>query len=291
MKVNAIKCDCVDCNNVSDIMNVVTINGKTYDICNEHSKLLNKLFNLGMRTEQPTEQTVEKEKPTVEKEEKTEKEVKQTKKEEVQTEQTKQKARKKGDYTTLIEQYGVDRLKTEYIDNNKSANEIAMSIGIPKTALSHYIFKHNISKRTKKNDDSTKSDKEGVWVSTKAEKDNKTVEKVSKTVEKDSKTVEKDNKTKADVKVVLKDSDATKDLDDCHIDKIRTSKRRVRIIESLEKTCKIDTKKCLDCIYRDKDIGMCYYTVVTNKYNKVDNECHHFVEKSKALRALGIHKA
>ena len=176
MKINAIKCDCVGCNNVSDIMNVVTINGKTYDICNEHSKLLNKLFNLGMRTEQPTEQTVEKEKPTVEKAEKTEKEVKQTKKEEVQTEnkekqtkkaevqteQTEQKARKKGDYTTLIEQYGVDRLKTEYIDNNKSANEIAMSIGIPKTALSHYIFKHNISKRTNKHDDNTKSDKEGV---------------------------------------------------------------------------------------------------------------------------------
>lgn len=281
MKVNAIKCDCVGCNNVSDIMNVVTINGKTYDICNEHSKLLNKMFNLGMRTEQPTEQTVEKEKPTVEKAEKTEKE-------EVQTEQ---KARKKGDYTTLIEQYGVDRLKTEYIDNNKSANEIAKSIGIPKTALSHYIFKHNISKRTKKHDDNTKSDKEGVWASTKAEKDNKTVEKVSKTVEKVSKTAEKVSKTKADVKIVLKDSEAIKDLDDCHIDKIRTSKRRVRIIESLEKTCKIDTRKCLDCIYRDKDIGMCYYTVVTNKYNKVDNECHHFVEKSKALRALGIHKA
>lgn len=166
MKVNAIKCDCVGCNNVSDIMNVVTINGKTYDICNEHSKLLNEIFNLGMRTEQPTEQpteqTVEKEKPTVEKEVKTEKEVKQTKKEEVQTEQTEQKARKKGDYATLIEQYGVDRLKTEYIDNNKSANEIARSIGIPKTALSHYIFKHNISKRTKKHDDNTKSDKEGV---------------------------------------------------------------------------------------------------------------------------------
>lgn len=159
MKVNAIKCDCVGCNNVSDIMNVVTINGKTYDICNEHSKLLNKLFNLGMRTEQPTEQTVEKEKPTVEKEVQTENKEKQTKKEEVQTEQ---KARKKGDYTTLIEQYGVDRLKTEYIDNNKSANEIANSIGIPKTALSHYIFKHNISKRTKKHDDDTKSDKEGV---------------------------------------------------------------------------------------------------------------------------------
>lgn len=162
MKVNAIKCDCVGCNNVSDIMNVVTINGKTYDICNEHSKLLNKLFNLGMRTEQPTEQTVEKEKPTVEKVEKTEKEVKQTKKAEAKTEQTEQKAVKKGDYTTLIEQYGVDRLKTEYIDNNKSANEIAKSIGIPKTALSHYIFKHNISKRTKKNDDNTKSDKEDV---------------------------------------------------------------------------------------------------------------------------------
>lgn len=159
MKVNAIKCDCVGCNNVSDIMNVVTINGKTYDICNEHSKLLNKMFNLGMRTEQPTEQTVEKEKPTVEKEVQTE-QAKQ--KAEVKTEQTEQKARKKGDYTTLIEQYGVDRLKTEYIDNNKSANEIANSIGIPKTALSHYIFKHNISKKTKKHGDNTKSDKEDV---------------------------------------------------------------------------------------------------------------------------------
>lgn len=45
-------------------------------------------------------------------------------------------------------------------------------------------------------------------------------------------------------------------------------------------------------MYRDKDIGMCYYTVVTNKWNKVDdNECQHFVEKGRALRALGIYKS
>lgn len=169
MKINAIKCDCVGCSNVSDIMNVVTINGKTYDICNEHSKLLNKLFNLGMRAERQTEKTVEKEEEikteveqTVKKEVQTEHKEKQAENKEVKTKQTEQKAIKKGDYTTLIEQYGVDRLKTEYIDNNKSANEIAKSIGIPKTALSHYIFKHNISKRANKHDDNTKSDKEGV---------------------------------------------------------------------------------------------------------------------------------
>lgn len=172
MKINAIKCDCVGCNNVSDIMNVVTINGKTYDICNEHSKLLNKLFNLGMRTEATVEkaeetetevkQTVKEEKQTEKVTEQTKKTTEQTKQKEVKTEQTEQKAMKKGDYTTLIEQYGVDRLRTEYIDNNKSASAIAKSIGIPKTALCAYIFKNNMNKRAKKHDDNTKSDKEGV---------------------------------------------------------------------------------------------------------------------------------
>lgn len=176
MKVNAIKCDCVGCNNVSNIMNVVTINGKTYDICSEHSKLLNEMFNLGLKTEQRTEQTVEKEVKTAKETKQTAEKVEQTEKEEVkkekkaaktekvveQTKQTEQKAIKKGDYTTLIEKYGVDRLRTEYIDNNKSASKIAKSIGIPKTALCAYLFKNNISKRTKKHDDDTKSDKEGV---------------------------------------------------------------------------------------------------------------------------------
>ena len=162
MKVNAIKCDCVGCNNVSDIMNVVTINGKTYDICSEHSKVLNDMFNLGMRTEQKTEQTETEVNVTEKKEKQTEKAVEKTDKKVEKTESTEQKVIKKGDYTTLIEQYGVDKLRTEYVDNNKSASKIAKSIGIPKTALCAYLFKNNISKRTKKHDDDTKSDKEGV---------------------------------------------------------------------------------------------------------------------------------
>lgn len=64
------------------------------------------------------------------------------------------------------------------------------------------------------------------------------------------------------------------------IDKIRMNPSEVKLIKGLEKTtnnCRLD---CVNCVYREKDLGHCWYTMVTNESNHIiDNSCTHFVSK------------
>ena len=119
MKV--VKCDCNGCNEISVKMNKVTINledgnTKVYDICNN---CLNKITSV-INGEVPKVQT---EVPKV------------------------QKKNKKGEVVALLKEYGFDRLKTEYIDNNRSAQEIADELGISKIALAQSLSRLGITKR------------------------------------------------------------------------------------------------------------------------------------------------
>ena len=133
MKV--VKCDCSGCNEISIKMNRITINlenGNTrvYDICNN---CLNKITSI-INTEVPKVQT---EVPKV-----------QTEVPKVQTEVPKvQTKNKKGEIIALLKNYGLDRLKTEYIDNNRSAQEIADELGIGRIALAQTLSRLGITKR------------------------------------------------------------------------------------------------------------------------------------------------
>ena len=126
MKV--VKCDCSGCNKVSVKMNKITINledGTTevYDICNKCLSKINSVIN-GKTPEIQTETH------------------------EIQTETHEvTKKNKKGDVIALINEYGMDRLKEEYIENNKSAKEIADELGISKTTLAQALSRLGITKR------------------------------------------------------------------------------------------------------------------------------------------------
>lgn len=51
----------------------------------------------------------------------------------------------------LIESYGIDKLKEEYLVKNRSAKDIAIELGISKVTLAQYLAKLGISKRNSKN--------------------------------------------------------------------------------------------------------------------------------------------
>lgn len=56
------------------------------------------------------------------------------------------------------------------------------------------------------------------------------------------------------------------------------------MIESMESKV-LRYKGCINCMYRDYDIGYCWYTMTTNKTNYTNTPiCKHFVDKDSALR-------
>ena len=75
----------------------------------------------------------------------------------MQTVNVEQPKRKKGSYGTntkkLIEDYGIERLKHEYIDNNRYSAELAAEIGVSKTTLDMHLRKLGITKRKKHKDE------------------------------------------------------------------------------------------------------------------------------------------
>ena len=54
----------------------------------------------------------------------------------------------------------------------------------------------------------------------------------------------------------------------------------VGLIESKENRVRCNFTNCIKCIYRDSEIGYCWYTMTTNKANDTkDGYCNHFVDK------------
>lgn len=54
----------------------------------------------------------------------------------------------------------------------------------------------------------------------------------------------------------------------------------VRLIESKENRVRCNFTNCAKCIYRESEIGYCWYTMTTNKANDTkDGYCNHFVDK------------
>lgn len=143
MKV--IKCDCNGCNNVSLKMNKVTVNNidgstKVYDICDDcFSKIMNVINNVNVVGNTALGQAVITDiKKNVE-----EKIIEQA--------SSDGKKPKRLNVKELIESYGIDKLKEEYLVKNRSAKDIAIEIGISKITLAQYLTKLGISKRNSKN--------------------------------------------------------------------------------------------------------------------------------------------
>lgn len=75
------------------------------------------------------------------------------------------------------------------------------------------------------------------------------------------------------------------------IDLIRMNRQHVAWIESHETETNISAGKCTNCVYRDSDIGHCWYTMATNKQNFVENNmCKHFVDKEQAVEIINKRK-
>ena len=56
------------------------------------------------------------------------------------------------------------------------------------------------------------------------------------------------------------------------------------MIEAME-TKVTRCNNCYKCMYRDCDIGHCWYTMTTNKPNSISTpNCKHFVDKESAIR-------
>ena len=143
--MRVIKCDCNGCNNVSLKMNKVTVNNidgstKVYDICDDcFSKIMNVINNVTIVDNTTIGQAVITD-------------IKKDAEEKIVTQASSDsKEPKRLNVKELIESYGIDKLKEEYLVKNRSAKDIAIELGISKITLAQYLTKLGISKRNSKN--------------------------------------------------------------------------------------------------------------------------------------------
>lgn len=67
------------------------------------------------------------------------------------------------------------------------------------------------------------------------------------------------------------------------------NKHIVKLIESKEQKIECCSKNCMKCIYRETDIGYCWYKMTTNKQNNMKNGmCEHFVDKDEILKIIRV---
>lgn len=127
-----IQCDCVGCTKTAKTMTKVTIaqgdSVKEYDICNRCLHKLEQLFTGEQNNTATLEQTQDKE----------------TTYTELMGVKHKTKLQRAIDY------YGEDRLRNDYIVNNRSIYELSAELGISHATLATYFRKNGIYKRVKR---------------------------------------------------------------------------------------------------------------------------------------------
>lgn len=147
--MRVVKCDCNGCNNVSIKMNKVTVNNidgstKAYDICDDcFSKIMNVINNVSIVDNTTIGQAVITD-------------IKKDVEEKIITQASSDiKEPKRLNVKEIIESYGIDKLKEEYLVKNRSAKDIAIELGISKVTLAQYLAKLGISKRNHKSREHT----------------------------------------------------------------------------------------------------------------------------------------
>lgn len=143
--MRVVKCDCNGCNNVSIKMNKVTVNNidgstRAYDVCDDcFNKIMNVINNVSIVDNTTIGQAVITD-------------IKKDVEEKIITQASSDiKEPKRLNVKELIESYGIDKLKEEYLVKNRSAKDIAIELGISKVTLAQYLAKLGISKRNSKN--------------------------------------------------------------------------------------------------------------------------------------------
>ena len=143
--MRVIKCDCNGCNNVSLKMNKVTVNNidgstRAYDVCDDcFNKIMNVINNVNVVGNTALGQAVITD-------------IKKDVEEKIVTQASSDsKEPKRLNVKELIESYGIEKLRNEYLVKNRSAKDIAIEIGISKVTLAQYLAKLGISKRNSKN--------------------------------------------------------------------------------------------------------------------------------------------
>lgn len=142
--MRVVKCDCNCCNNVDIKMNKVTINDKdgstkVYDICDDcFSKIMNAINNINIVGNTTISQVVNADKAVVENEV-------------ISQALHNDKGSKRLTFKKIIDTYGIDKLKEEYLVKNRSAGDLAMELGISQVALVTNLNKLGIYKRKPKN--------------------------------------------------------------------------------------------------------------------------------------------
>ena len=168
--MRVVKCDCKNCENVSIKMNRITVNTvggdtKVYDICEDcFNKIMNVInnnnivYNTGIGqavlndTKKDVKQKDVKQKDVKQKDVK-QKDIKQKEANEkiITKASSNNKEPKRINVKKLIESYGIDKLKEEYLVKKRSARDIALELGISNITLAQYLSKLGISKRNSKN--------------------------------------------------------------------------------------------------------------------------------------------
>lgn len=127
-----IQCDCAGCNNTAKTMTKVTVvqgeSVKEYDICDKCLHKLEQIFIEKQNDTEISEQTQNKEN--------------------IYTELMGVKHKTK--LQRAIDYYGENRLKNEYIVNNRSIYELSAELGVSHATLAAYFRKNGIYKRNKK---------------------------------------------------------------------------------------------------------------------------------------------
>lgn len=153
--MRVVKCDCKNCENVSIKMNRITVNTvggdtKVYDICEDcFNKIMNVINNNNIVYNTEIGQAVLNDT----KKDAKQKEAKQKDANEkiITKASSDNKEPKRINVKKLIESYGIDRLKEEYLVKKRSAKDIALELGISNITLAQYLAKLGISKRNFKN--------------------------------------------------------------------------------------------------------------------------------------------
>lgn len=147
--MRVIKCDCNGCNNVSLKMNKVTVNNidgstRAYDVCDDcFNKIMNVINNVSIVDNTTIGQAVITD-------------IKKDVEEKIVTQASSDsKEPKRLNVKELIESYGIEKLRNEYLVKNRSAKDIAIELGISKVTLAQYLAKLGISKRNPKSREHT----------------------------------------------------------------------------------------------------------------------------------------
>jgi transposase-like protein len=164
----------------------------------------------------------------------------------------------------IIEEYGIERIIEQYLGERKQVKDIAMDIGVSNSSLYLYLKRHGYPTST--------DDKEL------AQSEYNSKDRVNSS----------DIKSFIEEKIEVKEKKLEKQLDkyeekhlikpDMHLEDMEVSSELRKELKKLE--TQGSTQNCMNCMYRNRTDGACWYTMVTNKFTGIENGmCKHYIDR------------